>query len=274
MLVPQWDVRVLSPVVATDNAALTVSADRPAPDISPSTPPLRSDSRVTDAVAPASRLWSQRVTIPVVWAVGFLGVLAWLTAGRIRLRRIAAGSWPLAGSDWDRALEEEKREAGVLRHVRLLSSSVVSTPLTWGSRAPVILLPEDALDWPEVHRRIVLRHGRPRGARRCALAARHRICRACIGVTLSSGSPSVGRGAEASERGRRVVSLGTPVAVRPRTFGSRSLRALLERRFSSRDGAALPARGRLLAVLRESRRRVHLPGVRERRLCWLPYSFS
>src|SRR3984893_13567716 len=96
--------------------------------------------------------------LPLVWVGGFAAVMVWLAIGRVGLRRIAASAWPLNTLDWTGILDEERNFAGVTRSVLLYSSSVVSTPLTWGSRAPVILLPEDALDWPEAHRRIVLRH--------------------------------------------------------------------------------------------------------------------
>jgi bla regulator protein blaR1 len=96
--------------------------------------------------------------LPLFWAIGFAAVIAWLIIGHIGLRRIAARSWPLDSEDWKRILGEERNYAGVTKPVILRSSSAISTPLTWGVRAPVVLLPEDALEWPEAHGRIVLRH--------------------------------------------------------------------------------------------------------------------
>ena len=272
MFAPQWDLRVLPPVVATGNGAVTVSADPSALDIGPSTSTSMADSRLTDAVAPSFTLWSQRAALPLVWAVGFLGVLVWLIAGRIRLRRIAAGSWPLTGSDWDRALDEEKREAGVSRHLRLLSSSVVSTPLTWGSRAPVILLPEDALDWPEAHRRIVLRHELAHVARGdalsqlgtgfvCALYWFHPLVwiaerrlraeceRACDDRVVSLGTPAAEYAAHLLEVARSARSFGAPgflsvAMARPSQLEGRLLAVLNE---SGRR--AFPARGARVTAL-------------------------
>ena len=63
-------------------------------------------------------------------------IITWLVAGRIRLRRIAHEGWPLTDADWQEILTRLRQEAGVTRYVRLLSSSVVSTPITWGSFSP------------------------------------------------------------------------------------------------------------------------------------------
>ena len=258
VVAPQWDVRVLQPVAGTDNAAI-IAAD--APDIAPSPSPSQSGSSVTRATAPSSGRWSQRATMSFVWAVGFLAVLVWLTAGRIRLRRIAAGSWPLNGPDWDRPLAEEMLAAGVPRQVRLLSSSVVSTPLTWGWRAPVILLPEDALDWSDAHRRVVLRHELAHVARGdalsqlgtgfvCALYWFHPL----VWIAERRLRAECERACD-----DRVVSLGTPaaeyaahlleVARSARSFGAPGFLSVAMARPSQLEG-------RLLAVLSESRRRV------------------
>jgi hypothetical protein len=192
-----------------------------------------------------------------------VAVIVWLTIGRIRLRRIAEGSWPLTSSDWSGILDEERKYAGVTKPVLLFSSSVVSTPLTWGSRAPVVLLPEDALDWPEAHRRIVLRHELAHIARGdsfmqlvagfvCALYWFHPLAwiterrlraeceRACDDRVLSLGTPAAEYAAHLLE-----------VARSARAFGAPGFLSVAMARPSQLEG-------RLLAVLNESRRRVSL----------------
>jgi beta-lactamase regulating signal transducer with metallopeptidase domain len=201
--------------------------------------------------------------LPLVWLVGFIAVIGWLAIGRFRLRRIAATSWPLDDSDWTNILDDERRDAGVEKHILLCSSSVVSTPLTWGWRAPVILLPEDALDWPEAHRRIVLRHELAHIARSdslsqlvagfvCALYWFHPLAwmaerrlraeceRACDDNVVSLGTPAAEYAAHLLEVARSARALGAP--------GFLSV------------AMARPSQleGRLLAVLNESRRRVAL----------------
>ena len=201
--------------------------------------------------------------LPLLWALGFVAVIGWLAIGRIGLRRIAARAWPLNSSDWSGILDEERNYAGVTKPVLLCSSSVVSTPLTWGSRAPVILLPEDALDWPEPHRRIVLRHELAHVARGdsftqlvagfvCALYWFHPL----VWITERRLRAECERACDDN-----VVSLGTPaaeyaahlleVARSARAFGAAGFLSVAMARPSQLEG-------RLLAVLNESRRRVSL----------------
>jgi beta-lactamase regulating signal transducer with metallopeptidase domain len=258
-LTPRWDVGVLPSVASPDVASNALGS-----------PAVGSDRRLSaqtaqPSVFAANRsnpavVWIERASLPLVWALGFLAVLIWLAAGRIRLRRIASGSWSLTGPEWERALEEESREAGVMRPVRLLSSSVVSTPLTWGSRSPIILLPEDALDWPDAHRRIVLRHELAHVARGDALSQLF----AGFVCALYWFHPLVWI-AERRLRAEceracddRVVSLGTPapeyaahlleVARSARSFGAPGFLSVAMARPSQLEG-------RLLAVLNESGRR-------------------
>jgi beta-lactamase regulating signal transducer with metallopeptidase domain len=199
--------------------------------------------------------------LPLIWALGLMAVLLWLATGRVRLRRIARSSWPLDGPEWTRILDEERKYAGVNKPVLLFSSSVVSTPLTWGSRAPVVLLPEDALDWPEEHRRIVLRHELAHIGRgdsftqlvaglACALYWFHPL----VWVAERRLRAECERACDDS-----VVSLGTPpaeyaahlleVARSARAFGAPGFLSVAMARPSQLEG-------RLLAVLSESRRRV------------------
>jgi beta-lactamase regulating signal transducer with metallopeptidase domain len=201
--------------------------------------------------------------LPLLWAIGFAAVIAWLTVGRFGLRRIAATAWPLNSADWQAILDEERNYAGVTKPVLLSSSSVVSTPLTWGTRAPIILLPEESLDWPDAHRRIVLRHELAHIARGdsltqlvagfiCALYWFHPL----VWITERRLRAECERACDDN-----VVSLGTPaaeyaahlleVARSARAFGAPGFLSVAMARPSQLEG-------RLLAVLNESRRRVSL----------------
>ena len=221
------------------------------------------DAGAATTAADRRRLLSDLPLIPLIWLLGVVAVIGWLAIGRIRLRRIAATSWPLDDSDWRRILDEERRDAGVTQPVLLYSSSVVSTPLTWGSRAPVILVPEDAVDWSEAHRRIVLRHELAHVARGdsfsqlvaglvCALYWFHPLVwvaerrlraeceRACDDNVVSLGTPAAEYAAHLLE-----------VARSARAFGAPGFLSVAMARPSQLEG-------RLLAVLNESRRRVSL----------------
>jgi len=201
--------------------------------------------------------------LPLLWAIGFLGIILWLAMGRVRLGGIAATSWRLDDSVWSRLLEQERKYAGVGKPVLLFSSSVVSTPLTWGWRSPVVLLPEDAVDWPEQHRRIVLRHELAHVARAdslaqllggfvCALYWFHPLVwmaerrlrseceRACDDTVVSLGTPAAEYAAHLLE-----------VARSARAFGAPGFLSVAMARPSQLEG-------RLLAVLSESRQRISL----------------
>ncbi|MDQ6768555.1 MAG: hypothetical protein M3Z54_01025 [Gemmatimonadota bacterium] len=274
---PRWSFAVLpvssSPLgrafgLATNQRASGLSADaRASNDVGNVAP---SGSALSAAVVDAGEASSSvRATfaalplLPLLWALGFLAVTMWLAIGRFRLHRIAGSSWPLNGADWTSILDEERRDAGVSKAVLLCSSSVVSTPLTWGSRAPVILLPEDALDWPEAHRRVVLRHELAHVARNdsfaqlvagfiCALYWFHPLVwvaerrlraeceRACDDTVVSLGTPPAEYAAHLLE-----------VARSARAFGAPGFLSVAMARPSQLEG-------RLLAVLNESRRRVAL----------------
>lgn len=266
LMSPKWDVPVLprfSPIVLS-----SASTDRPGPAATDRQANSALTAKAVDAEAAQTRADSRGFppNIPLlegVWLLGFVAVLGWLAIGRVRLRRIAASSWRLDGSDWSGILDEERKYAGVTKPVLLYSSSVVSTPLTWGSRDPVILLPEDALDWPEAHRRIVLRHELAHIARGdsfsqlvagfvCALYWFHPLVwmserrlrseceRACDDSVVSLGTPAAEYAAHLLE-----------VARSARAFGAPGFLSVAMARPTQLEG-------RLLAVLNESRRRVAL----------------
>jgi beta-lactamase regulating signal transducer with metallopeptidase domain len=260
LIAPRWDVSVLPSNVSPQPAAQAASS--PALVDAVRGPSALSEPGLNPVNSPevTSRVLTLPAWLSLAWTLGFLAVLVWLAAGRIRLRRIAGASWRLTGGDWELALDEEKRKAGVSRGVRLLCSSVVTTPLTWGSRAPIILLPEDALDWPDAHRRVVLRHELAHVARRDALSQLGAGF-VCAVYWFHPLAWLVERRLRAEcERAcdDRVVSLGTPaaeyaahllqVARSARSFGAPGFLSVAMARPSQLEG-------RLLAVLNESPRR-------------------
>jgi TonB family protein len=82
-----------------------------------------------------------------IWILGFGLVLIRFAAGVLRLARIT------------RTARESGREGA------LVSDSVTS-PLTWGTIHPVVLLPSYAMEWPEEKLDVVLRHERAHVERR------------------------------------------------------------------------------------------------------------
>ena len=244
---PDWRVALL-PQSAADVAGVSPRTS-PVRDVTPrqSENPLAADA-IT--IAPAGVQTSQttgrqapRLTsfdaeslafaVPAAWLLGVLSVVGWLALGRLRLRRIRRGAWELRSADWRDVLGESKAEAGVTREVLLATSSYVTTPLTWGWFAPVVLLPDDAIDWAEDHRRVVLRHELAHVSRRdsftqlvagvvCALYWFHPLVwiterrlrayceRACDDRVLALGTPAPEYAAHLLEVARSARSFGAP----------------------------------------------------------------
>jgi beta-lactamase regulating signal transducer with metallopeptidase domain/DUF4097 and DUF4098 domain-containing protein YvlB len=278
---PQWRVGLL-PSTSTARSAASVAGSLGAvtpdgtatPTLGPASyTPVDASEATSDVVeksaepiATTSRAFgglADFISLPVIWVAGFLAVMAWLVIGRGRLRHITRLAWPLDDADWTTLLNDEMNVAGVGRAVQLRSSPAVSTPVTWGWRAPVVLLPEDALDWPQVHRRIVLRHELAHVARAdalsqlvagfaCALYWFHPLVwiaerrlraeceRACDDTVVSRGTPAAEYAAHLLE-----------VARSARAFGAAGFLSVAMARPSQLEG-------RLLSVLNESRRRIAL----------------
>ena len=168
--VPRWDASVLParelPHATVPPFSIVPPASAPAGPAMPTAgaPPMagpRTTSLSDAARAPISWL--------AVWLAGSLLVALWLVAGRLRLAALTRQAWA-ADDAWRALLESERLRAGLDRNVELFISPAATTPLTWGERAPVILLPEDALAWDDAHRRVVIRHELAHVARHDAMA--------------------------------------------------------------------------------------------------------
>lgn len=113
------------------------------------TPPTAPVRRGTPPTAATLALW--------VWAIGSAFVLLALGAGLARLRWIAGQAQSLADPEWTAARDAIAAELGVSRRVALLESDA-GLLVTWGVRAPTILVPRSAVGWSRDRIRIVLAH--------------------------------------------------------------------------------------------------------------------
>lgn len=234
---PAWNVPVLEPAATPTPSIAVVESKHPLEPATSVPGPLAEGIEAKPASS-LSRRWTSidfggPTLALVIWFLGAMAVLAWLALGHLRLRSLAEKSWPLDGADWTRALREESARADVDAPVLLICHPDVSTPLTWGSLDPVIMLPEDALEWPEEHRRIVLRHELSHVERNDALAqlaagiacaiywfhplvwiAERRLraeCeRACDNKVVASGTPAPIYAAHLLEVARSARSFGGP----------------------------------------------------------------
>jgi beta-lactamase regulating signal transducer with metallopeptidase domain len=213
----------------------------------------------------------------LVWLIGTTAVLARLLLGRFALARVARRARPV-NEVWQQALERERHHARVRRHVRIGQTHKVSTPITFGSIRPVILLPDGADDLSLDRMSVILRHEVAHIARHdvvtqligtiaCAMywphpgtwyAARQlRIHReaACDDIVLAQGTPPADYAdhlldvARIGKRGR-TASLAAVAMACPSHFEGRLLAILDETRRRGRAGsAAVPLLASVLAIV-------------------------
>src|SRR5439155_25197441 len=123
LLSPRWNCALLqsfssTPWSDTNSASVTNGMTRQAASFA--------DPQSAGAAQPSSsarQVLAEVLILPLLWAIGLLGIISWLVVGRVRLDRIAAISWPLDETDWSRILEQERNRAGIARPVLLFSSS-------------------------------------------------------------------------------------------------------------------------------------------------------
>ncbi|HEY7569626.1 MAG TPA: M56 family metallopeptidase, partial [Gemmatimonadaceae bacterium] len=93
-----------------------------------------------------------------VWLIGLAMVVGWLILGHVGLARLTRRAEVVLDSDWDESLDEACDDLAIRRQVRLLRSSAVGAPITWGFLRPIIVLPLAAEGWSAERRRVVLLH--------------------------------------------------------------------------------------------------------------------
>lgn len=98
------------------------------------------------------------MAIPVAYLLGVLAVFGRMLAGRWSVRRLAREASPVSDGDWTSLLRDLAWMMDVDRPVTLLRGAGATMPMTWGTRRPTILLPDEAGEWPEDRRRVVLLH--------------------------------------------------------------------------------------------------------------------
>ena len=94
----------------------------------------------------------------LVWAVGAVAFLARLGRDVARLVALVRPAAALHDRTCVEMCEEIARQLRLERVPRLLVSSRVLVPITWGVRQPRVLLPADVADWSRERVRVVLAH--------------------------------------------------------------------------------------------------------------------
>ena len=100
-------------------------------------------------------LWS---LILVLWPAGAAMLLLRQVLAHIGLRRWTRNSRALHSPRWRATLQRIASEPGIERTLRVLESSFITSPCTWGFLRPTLLLPSAGNSWPEAQRRHALLH--------------------------------------------------------------------------------------------------------------------
>lgn len=95
----------------------------------------------------------------VLWALGGLILLARLAWHRVHVGRLTRrGSAVPPGDAPARVARREAARMGIRRRVRVIYTSELAVPVTWGVLRPVLLLPPDAVRWSDTRLRAVTVH--------------------------------------------------------------------------------------------------------------------
>ena len=193
----------------------------------------------------------------MLWGAGAFVVTLWYVMGHVGLARIARRAVPLGGGEWNRMGHIAALDQGV-KAPRILRSRAVGSPVIWGLRRPIVLLPHSAQDWSGERCRVVLAHELAHAARGdtiaqfigtlvCALYWFHPLAwvaarrlrveseQACDDQVVSRGIPVTDYAGHLLEvaRGSQALRPGGAVAIgmaKPSHFEGRLLALLDERR--------------------------------------------
>jgi len=93
-----------------------------------------------------------------VWLFGLVVVSVRWGASAVVARRLVTRARPLAHDGWRRDADRIGSEIGLAYGVELRESAVLRSPVAWGLRRPVLLLPAGADEWTPERREAVLAH--------------------------------------------------------------------------------------------------------------------
>ncbi len=131
--------------VAGESGGVEGTPGRAAPAPAPGVPAAR-------RAAPVRIPWGLLIAGVYVFVAGLL--LLRLFVGILRLARMTRRGTALDEALWRPLLRDVKTR----RPLRVVTSPAAAVPMTWGILRPVILLPQDALDWTPDERRQALLH--------------------------------------------------------------------------------------------------------------------
>jgi beta-lactamase regulating signal transducer with metallopeptidase domain len=153
--------RAASPVVVglpaaamapTTRRAAGGGLDRLDPIASPASAPIAAGGG-----APPAR-WPWPTTVFALWAGVAAVILLRIAATHVAARRLARDARHPVPADWREAVDRIAVDLGLRRQVAIVSRDDVSVPLVVGGLSPVLVVPDEAREWPAALRDDVIRH--------------------------------------------------------------------------------------------------------------------
>jgi beta-lactamase regulating signal transducer with metallopeptidase domain len=154
----QWKVPVLpEPMFSDQRLAVQVSPSQK--ENQPAIGVVQNESPAAPAQGgdETGSVWWKSLVL-LVWLIGVLLVLTRFVVGTLRVRGLVRAATPLTDSSWSGLMCELSRQLKLRRFVRVLRSQQSVMPMTSGVLFPVVLLPQDAVEWSADRLRVVLLH--------------------------------------------------------------------------------------------------------------------
>jgi beta-lactamase regulating signal transducer with metallopeptidase domain len=179
---PRWRVAApemvsaLIPATADERAPAPASPERSAPasvlsapdGATSSAPTVNSTTESGATVAraatespaptPSPKRPSFTTVLLALWAIGAAAVLLRLAVGTMLVARLARRGQRIDDGGWLSLAQRLANTLHIDRPLILMRGDRLGVPVTWGVVYPVVLLPDDADEWPEERRRYVLVH--------------------------------------------------------------------------------------------------------------------
>jgi beta-lactamase regulating signal transducer with metallopeptidase domain len=176
-VVPPWRIPLLPPAIGSEAAPEAAAmSDLFRAEVDPERI-LRARNGLADATATSeSAVMSERsmektVTgrstsaIVVLWTAGMAIVAVRLLLSLLAVWHKGRRAAPITDGAWAALAAEIAARHGIHRRVSLRVAADGTMPATWGLVRPVVLLPVEALDWPQPRLRAVLAHELAHAAR-------------------------------------------------------------------------------------------------------------
>lgn len=160
-LLPEWSVPLLPPATEQVAAPAPAAQVAPAPPVTLPAAPHEVAPVPAPSPAPAAASSEGASGLPwlfLLWGAGAAATAAYFLVGRLQLLWWSRSSAPADLPQWNALLDELSWQLDLRRSVSLRWSAEASTPLTFGTLRPTVLLPLSAASWTPERRRVVLLH--------------------------------------------------------------------------------------------------------------------